>query len=452
MKKALALVLALLLVFTLFACNTKTEEPDAGGSDAGASDAVSTEPEAADSVAPPTGDGSSPYPNANEDGSINLDTIASYDQNYDYSKNPTYKFAYLSQSGSALYAMSADAFEYWAPLFNMEWAGFHSSNGDNDLYMTMLQNLIDQGVTGFVLDPDSTIMPAISDVLDANPEVQWMTFMAPPRDHSEGEGVPVGGNLIHPHVGFSYYDCGMMLTEKLLEWKDATYPDVSLDDIAMLSFTYSVVPELDDRHVGAKDAWLAAGGSEDNYFVVDCLSTGLDIQGGLDACSPVISTETDYEYWLINGNIDDWAIAAASVLDQQGLTETSCVVTMGGSGAITQWDSGQFDSLHYAFFTAQTLYGEPVIGAVYAFLNGWATPETVWPSWIKLDDHGAGDVNYAQYRVPIVWLAEDDYKGYLEWTDLYTKANAYDYSTEGVGIDDYTPYAEIPEGYSGYTG
>ena len=60
------------------------------------------------------------YPNCNEDGSINYDTIAHFDSDYDYSQTEKVKVAYISQAGTVLYQQSADAYEHWAPLFNME--------------------------------------------------------------------------------------------------------------------------------------------------------------------------------------------------------------------------------------------------------------------------------------------------------------------------------------------
>jgi hypothetical protein len=147
------------------------------------------------------------------------------------------------------------------------------------------------------------------------------------------------------------------------------------------------------------------------------------------------------------GLIDDLAQAAAAVIDQQGLTDNSCVVTFGGSGLQMQWDQGQFDSFRYALFTAQNLYAEPIIGAVYAYLNGWATPDTIWPSWVKYDDHGGEGRSLPQLRLPTVWLEPDTYKHYLEWTDMYAKADAYPYSQEGINIDDFTPFIEVPADY-----
>lgn len=444
MKKTLAIILALVLVFALFACSTDTAET--GNGDKGSPETVSKEPDAPSSVAPPEGDGSSPYPNANDDGSINLETIAHFDRNYDYTQNERFKVCYIAQEGGPLYQQSADAYEHWAPLFNMEWVGFISTNGDADLYITSLQNQLDQGVRGFILDPDTTIMPAVLDILNDYPDVAWMSQMAPPRDGTEGEGIPIGGHLIHPYVGFDNYGAGAQVTAKLIEWKEETYPDVPWEEVGFLCFDFSVSPPLHERVLGSQDIWEETTGSLDNFMVADTASDGINLQAGIDAAGPVITTQgAEFQYWLVNGLIDDFAMAAASIIDQQGLTDNSCVGTFGGSGLQMQWDEGQQDSFRYALFTAQNLYAEPIIGAVYAYLNGWATPETIWPRWVKWDDKGGDDHTYPQLRLPTVWLEYDNYKHYLEWTDMYAFADAYPYSQEGISMDDYSPFVdEVP--------
>lgn len=437
MRKILAIILAVVLALSLFACGgneqtTATPTVDGSGNH---------EPT-------PTPDSSKPYPNANPDGSINLDTIGHFDNEYDYSKNPKYKVAYLATENSALYQQSAYAYEHWAPLFNCEWAGFLSAGGDSDMFLTNLQNMIDQGVTGFILDPDSSIFPAVLDLISKYPEVKWMSQMSPPRDGETGDGIPIGGNLINPYVGFDNFDAGRQQTYKLIEWKEENLPDVPWSEVGFVAMAFSGAPPLQERVFGAEEVWLEKTGSTDNFFIADAVSTGLNLQGGIDSVGPIISTNGQYKHWLVMGLIDDLAQAAASVIDQQGLTDNSCVVTFGGSSLQMQWDEGQYDAFRYALFTAQNLYAEPIMGAVYAYLNGWATPDSIWPSWVKQSDKGIDGHTYSQLRLPTVWLEPETYQHYLEWTDMYAHANAYNYNQEGISLDDFSPFVdEVPADY-----
>jgi len=84
MKKAVALILTLVLALTLFACASNDKTPS------------SPAPTQSPTGGAPAADGKKPYPNCNEDGSINLDRIAHYDPEYDYTQNEKFKVTYIT--------------------------------------------------------------------------------------------------------------------------------------------------------------------------------------------------------------------------------------------------------------------------------------------------------------------------------------------------------------------
>jgi len=267
------------------------------------------------------------FPNCNEDGSINYDTIAHFDSDYDYSQTEKVKVAYISQAGTVLYQQSADAYEHWAPLYNMEWAGFLSADGDSDMYLTDLQTMIDQGVTCFILDPDSTIFPAVINLLESNNSegnIFWMSQMSPPRDGETGDGVPTGGNLINNYVGFDNVESGRQVTRRLMQWLADTYPDADMNEVGFLMMEYSLSPPLMERHEGSHEVFLEAGGLEENYFFCDCVSTGMTMQGAMDAAGPIVSSNPQIKYWLCNGLFDDLAQGAAAIIALPAPEPHSC--------------------------------------------------------------------------------------------------------------------------------
>ncbi|MBQ8975762.1 MAG: hypothetical protein IJ072_08600 [Oscillospiraceae bacterium] len=465
MKKLLAIILALVLVMALAACgggksdaqttddsaqnNSVEEKSDdtAVPEDGGQSDADAT---TEDSVA------SKPYPNANEDGTINLDKIAHYDRDYDYSQNEKYKIAYVASSSSFLYQGAADAIESWSPLFNLEWAGFIANNdGDSNTWMTFFQQTLDEGVEMFILDPDSTIYPAVIAKLEQYPDVKWMPMMGAARDGAEGDGVPLGGNLAHPYVGFNDQETGHRLTDRLYSWLQETYPDADPAQVGCIAFDYTLSPALHARAVACEDEWKAiAGESAGNFWYCDVTAAGLTYDGAKSVFPGEIAKHTDIKYWLIDGIMDDWALAAADTLEEAGLTDTSCCTTFGGTAFIQQWDGGIRNAARLALATAQTLYDEPILGAVYAFKMGWCTEEEIWPSWVKPDDHGAEGHSYSTLLLPTLWLSPDDYLPFLKWSDMYGNTDIYSYlkgydETE-VAYDAYSPFVtEFPDYYTG---
>lgn len=452
MKKAVAVMLSLAMTASLVACGGGSSQPASSGGSSGGDAAASA---SSGSQAEPEDAGGTvgsekAYPNANEDGSINLDKVAHFDREYDYTQNPKFKVAYIAADSGPLYQQAAVSYEHWAKMFNCEWMGFTSTNGDSDLYLTTLQNMIDQGVNGFVLDPDSTIFPSINALMEQHPEVSWMSMMSPPRDGDTSVN-SIGGNMVHPYVGFDNYDAGWQQAVQLDKWRQENIPDVPLDEIGFAAFDYSISPPLHVRAEAVKDYWAGVTGNADmeNFFYFDCAASGINLQGGMDAASPVISTNSKYKYWIVAGIIDDWAQAAATIFDQLGITDNCATCSFGGAALRKQWDAGQFDSYRFALYTDNNLYCEPILGGVYAMMNGWATADTLWPSWINYNDCGADGHTYASLRLPTVWLLPDTYQHYLEWCDMYAGNDLYDYPQEGIGPDDFSPFVdEVPAEYA----
>lgn len=437
MKKVLALLLALVMVFGLVACGSSApaEEKPAADADKPASSDAPAASEGGESAASGVA-----TPNMNEDGSMNLDLIAHYDPNYDYSQNPTLGMAYCAASADVLYQQSADAFEHWCSKMNLRWDGFMSATGDPDLFMTNLQTAIDQGTTLFVLDPDITTYPSIwSNVLQPYVEageVFWMSQMGQARDYIADDTHP-NGNLLAPFVGFDYFDGGRACAQWLVDWFKETYPDVPWSEVAFVSYTFSVSPPLDERRVGAEEVFLALDGVEKdvNYFICDTLSTSLTMQGAVDSFNPVLTTNSQYKYWLVFGLLDDLAMGAAQVLQQAGLTETSATNAIGGAGLQTQLDAGQETAFRTAYALPNLMYAEPLIGAIYAEAMGWCTADTLWPSWVKASDHGAGDHTYSCLPLPSWFITAENYKAFYSWVDDYADIEYYGYGEDFSGYD-----------------
>ena len=459
MKKIIALLLALVMVFALVACgggSTNNTDNNGGDSSNTGSNTQTTEPNDAQQEALNAEKVDKPYPHANEDGTINLDKIAHYDIEYDYTQNEKLKFVYAAASTFFLYEASAVACESWCPLFNLEWGGFvANSDGDANTWMTLFQQELDSGTQMFILDPDNTIFPAVTAKLEQYPDVAWMPMMSASRDGAEGAGVPDGGNMTHPYVGFDSNEVGKVLVDKLWSWLGETYPDADPAEVGCIAFDFSTSPALHVRAVAAAAEWKAiAGASADNFWNVDLSAAGMTYDGAKQVFPGEIAKHTEIKYWLIAGIIDDWALAAADTLEEAGLTNTSCCVTFGGTGFISQWDAGQETAARFALFTAQTLYVEPIMGAVYAFKMGWTTPEDIWPSWVNPEDCGGEGHHYASLLLPTVWLNADEYIPYLKWTDIYGNTNIYSYlngyDDVEVAQDEYSSFTtDYPDYYTG---
>jgi hypothetical protein len=427
MKKIMAIVLVLLMVVSLFACNQ--------GTNTSSTPSPSTTPPTS-----PSSDTTSPSadPTVNPVGG----EIGMYDPNYDYTANPRYKVQYIVLQTQGLYEAMNDAFEHWASLMNIEYLGMQDYGGDKDAYLSNLPTLA-KANDGLLVDPDAMQYNRVAEILDEL-GTPWMGCMAAPRDY-EAEGKP----LIHPFAGFDNYQIGYIFGETLIKYKDKFWPDVPIKEFGFITVDYSVSAPLHSRETGCKDA-LTASAPElmDRYFVADTSINTFDVDTSSQVVTSVLAQHPDIEYWLIFAEVEDMAKGAAVAIDTMGLTDNTCIADFGCVALQAQWDAGQQDAWRVAGWLSQTIYAEPMIGALYAFMNGDASPETIWPNWINVNDCGGESGTYASRLLPFYWMEYDNYKEMMKWSDLYAGSNNYpNYPADGITRDSYSSGAEVPAYY-----
>ena len=154
MKKALAILMAVLMMFSLLACNGATSSTDESA--APSSSAPSAAPE---SSAPANDGGNESDTDSSEAPTSEVKEMGFYDPGYDYSANRTYKFVYMISQTGVLYDMFNAAFAEWAKLSNVEYSHY-CANSDNDLFLTTIETYAAQGMDGYLFDADNTIYPA----------------------------------------------------------------------------------------------------------------------------------------------------------------------------------------------------------------------------------------------------------------------------------------------------
>ncbi|MDR0813963.1 MAG: hypothetical protein LBO63_08240 [Oscillospiraceae bacterium] len=436
MKKVLALLLALSLVFALVACGEPTPAETTPPADTGAPTAV----------APPTEPDIDP--NADIDsGDQPLDKVGYYDPDYDYSQNKKFKVIYVCIGYNDLNADFNASFAHWASLSNVQYDGYWSADS-NEALLTQLPTLKEQGYDGVLLDPDMMQFPQIAEVCDSI-GLQWMGCMGQALAWTP-EIVPAG--LLHPYVGFSHVEFGARLANRLIQYSNDTWADADLaTNVGFIGVDMSTSPPLHQRVEGAQAAWAAAGGNPDSFFATD-VGGDMTVQAAQNVVESCIALNSTYEYWLIVGVIEDFADGAANAIDNVfGNADNAAIGTIGGKKLAAKWDEGIDSAWRFVLDSPTPFYAEPLFFALYAFMSGQATPETIWPSWV--DKNPAlvplfGDT-YAQLNIPAYFQTKETYKELLTWANLYTRSSIYPYSEPGVTINSYPSRVSIPDSYKG---
>jgi ABC-type sugar transport system substrate-binding protein len=397
MKKGLAVILALLMIFSLFACGSSTAP----------SPSASTE----QSAAPTTEAPGAEKPSAVE--------IGYYDPSYDYSKND-FTVVYMMSNTGVLYDMFDKAFQEWAKKANVNYSSF-AANGDNDLFLTTIETYAAQGVDGFLFDADNTIYPRVAEITN-DLGIAWMSCMAEPLDEN--------GKRTHPVVGFDNVDFGHQMAQYDIDYLRKTWPEAKPEEVGMLSMDFSLSPQVHQRTTGAQEIWLKEGFLDKNFVVVDGATSGsFSAEGGFNLAAPAFASRPDIKYWLVTAFLDDYADGAARAAEQAGIDGTTVVTTCGGSGLINHWDKGEESCWKSAIYCAQILFGENIFFALYAFMSGQATPETIFPEWKTADSL------YPYVNLPTFVIEKDTYKEYMEWVDKYTGINMSPYDADYKGTE-----------------
>jgi len=442
MKKALATLLALLLVSALFACGS---QDSAGSTSSGTTSNVSA------SGAP---NASGQYPKE----------AGWFDPNFDYTKYERYKVSYLVAGASPLWDAYANAYAHWAERLNINFTGMWTPSASSaDEYLSGLQTFVDQGFDGVILDPDVSLYPRIVEILKDS-GVQWVSGLGQARDYA-GTNV-----LYHPQIGWDNLQIGRDIALKLIEWKNETWPDVPWEKVGMIWLDFSLSPEIHQRQLGMEEIWARENPSfgvyeesieknPKNFWIADVATGNMDQITAQNLTTQILSNPGDIEVWLIGTAVDDYSVGVANCAEALHITDKVNTIAHGGISLPARWDSGIDDSWRAAYFSSQSIYTEPIICQLWAYMSGQATPDTIYPEWVNVNDKGdIFDENgnlveehfYATVKVPCHFLEKDTYKTYLEWTDLY----AYGPGAEGAfkyepvtDLNMFSAKMDIPEHY-----
>ena len=236
----------------------------------------------------------------------------------------------------------------------------------------------------------------------------------------------------HPVAGFDNYQFGVDMAEYCVAYAQENWPDATVENTGLMSIDFSLSPQIHERTEGALAVFLENGYSEDNFVHADGASTGmLNADTGYNLSGPEFAANPEIEYWLITACLDDYADGAIRAAEQAGIDANCIATTCGGSGLIAHWDAGEESAWKSAVYCAQTLFAEPIFFGLYAFMNGEATPETLWADWIDT----ANGYSYAYLGLPTYVIEVDTYKEYMEWVDSYTGINWSPYDDEYQGTE-----------------
>ena len=335
MKKLIALLLAMVMVLSLAACGAKEEAKPAETEAAAAAPA----PEAPAEEAPAA--------------ITSLKVYGIYKSESPY---------FVNEAASIEKSLKAKGEEYG---IDVTWT-FLNCDGDAEKYMTQIDTAIADNADAIVTCiPDQTMSEAVV----AKCEAAGVPVVACDDPLKDGNN-----NKLAPWFGIDAYNIGYAAGEWVADY--ATENNLVEDEtVGILYMTMNTTSSCVPRTEGEKQAMAdkLPGAFEGRTYEVDYVTTMEDAYNGASA---MIAGHPEIKSWLVMVASEQGALGVASAIENAGLAETSCVVTLGCDETTGHWEEGNYSVIRAAAYFSGKVVGKAAIEAVVEYLvNGTEMPK-----------------------------------------------------------------------------
>lgn len=335
MKKLIALLLAMVMVFALAACGTTTEAPAETKAQA-AEPAAPAETKAEETPAAIT--------------SLNIYGIYKSESPY-----------FVNEAASIEKTLLEKGAEYG---IDVTWH-FLNCDGDAEKYMTQIDTAIADNADAIVTCiPDQTMSEAVVAKCEAA-GVPVVACDDPLKDGSDAK--------LAPWFGIDAYNIGYAAGEWMADY--ATTNNLLEDEsVGVLYMTMNTTSSCVPRTEGEKQAMAdkLSGALDARTFEVDYITTMEDAYNGASA---MIAGHPEIKSWLVMVASEQGALGVASAIENAGLAETSCVVTLGCDETTGHWEEGNYSVIRAAaYFSGKVVGKEAILAVVEYLVNGTEIP------------------------------------------------------------------------------
>ncbi len=403
MKKTVAIVLALLMVFTLFACS---QTADADSESPSASAPASPEPSSAPVSQAPSSE--EPAATSSDSGGFVIPTVDFKAPTDPFSRD-TYKIVNLNIAQTPFGAFMDECYAQLGKKLNYEFTTL-AFNADIDLFMTNIETCAAQGYDGMILQGDYTTQDRIFEIVAEN-DINFIPGMSPFVDSDN--------NYVMSSVVMDSYDLGGDALQFMVD-NFGKYADGSIDfkEIGFITITFSTVTDLNARVEGALSRYteLYPDLVETNYFATDTVNAGVNAvtaQAAYDPVAATVSAHPEMKGWMVFGSIEDFAAGSARALEELGKKGSAVVTSCAVTTLMSQWASGYEGVWVGGVDTPPIQWADATINGLLAIIDGTATPETLWENLRE-----AGQT-YTVIKLPYTVVEKDFYADYQAACNAY---------------------------------
>jgi ABC-type sugar transport system substrate-binding protein len=394
MKKILALLLVSLMIFSLAACNAKTE----GSSNS--SPSSSPAPSVDTATATPTPDATPEDTGPIKNPSANANSIGFFTDGVDPNSRDTYNIVFAYMRPMALFLNMRDALTSLEPVFNVKITDY-CANSDID---EMIQNIgifADQGADGFIIVIDASANMRIKGVLDET-GLPYIDILNSVRDEN-------GSAIVHC-IGMDGVAIGKEMTKWLFDNSEKYWgKKIDTSKLGLLNFTFSPNKDFQDRHDGNLAMFQELAPGNTNIFDADGVTGGLKEETGYDLASAIFASHPEVEYWFVPACLELYAQGAERAAKSLEIEDRVLITAVNSEVLSALWDSDYEGCWVSCVASAPFQYAAPAMSGIVSLLNGTETVESLWSSIRQPSD------KLTFYKIGTEIVTKETYKDYFEY-------------------------------------
>ena len=390
MKRIVAILLAVTMIFALAACST------------GSDDKASTPP--SQSATPPStpsnsGPASSSSPPSEAptiaDPFGGAGTVGFVTDEVDHWAREEYNIVYYNFQVTILTGGITDAFEKLGKAYNFKLEQL-TANGNTDMYINILQTILLKEPDGIIVDVRPENAPRVSEILED---------YAIPSVCLQNKPVDTTGTTLLPCVIMDQIHNGRRLVEYLDEVYTDYWGDIDKSEIMLLILDWSTNVDINLRAQGAEQMWKELYGDQP-FIYGDTASGGLNAESGYATGNSIIAANPEVKYWFIVGTTEDITLGCTRAVEALGKEDSTLIAATGVSTLPGEWDAGYDGCWIAIYYVPPAMYAGPAIFGLLAMIDGRATMDDLWSEYVLPGDKAP------RLTIPADVVTRENYKSY----------------------------------------
>ncbi len=396
MKKILALVLALIMVFALIACGETKPEKEETPKD--------TTPAASGDTAKGDFTASSGY-------ALTLDSVKSTGEKY--------KIAYVGFAWDNSVEHFANAAGKVFKALGCEYVSI-SSESNADTFINNIEQYISQGYDGLICNTYSVTEGRASEIL-AEAKMPWMPGTSGAYDYD--------GNISAPFVAVDDNYVGHTLMDEALAWAKANWSDFDEKNCYVYIIDVSTGTELHNRCMAMEEEAKAIMPNAYKIEVGDSIAEGggFSPEVAYNMCVRTFAANPDVQYWIVLHPFDYYCTGTCRAAEDYNIVDRVCNVCCNGDNYLPILQDGTSGCWRFCLYWDNGLWGYLQALGLYSIVSGACTAETLWSDCIP---EGS---KYPVLPMASVVMGPDNFKDVLGFYDNYIGDNFFGYKDDWSG-------------------